>query len=373
MDEVDGVGDLADVAQRLPRQRPADPGVSARDGHQCAHDEAVDEHAPREEELGPRVAVADLPPQPHLQREQCIRGHLHAGAAQPPHESGCPLPHHPQHRERRADEELPGANLGRVVGAGHAFALGVDPWQARPEGAVGLVPSPEQEPGAGQRGEHGEQPPRRRRRAPAGEEREHDEGEHQVHLLFERQAPQVLHRVRQPEQPAVVLAGDEQVGVLPVRESAEPFPEAEAPTRAGERRPDHDDAEQHHERGGKQPAGAALVEPPQRDRAAALPLGDHQPRDQEAREGEEHRDRQHAARQPRDVVVVEQHDRDAEPTDAVERGQVIDTSTGRLRLGARQGFGGAHGVLSHSSGRPPACRGVVLASTRPYGSFARRS
>ena len=153
----------------------------------------------------------------------------------------------------------------------------------------------------------------------------HDERPDQVELLLDRERPHVPQRRRLRELVEVRLPREDEPPVRDVAERGERVgPDAVELTGRREHAGVHHDADHHQEQRGEQPPGAAHPERLQVDASPPRPLGDEQRGDEEAAQHEERVDAEEPADRPRLTGVVEEHGRDREGPDAVERGLVAE-------------------------------------------------
>ena len=204
----------------------------------------------------------------------------------------------------RADQQGLRAGVGAVVDARRVLARHVENGHQR-------------------RRRHDHQPARDEQhlqRAAPPQQEAHDERPHEIELLFDRQRPHVAQRRRLRELVEVGLAGEDEAPVRDVAEGGDRVA-ADAVELAGSREHSgvHDDADHHEEQRGQQPLRPPHPEPLEIDAPAVRPLGDEQGRDEEAAQDEEGVDAQVPPDRPALTGVVEEHRRDREGADAVER------------------------------------------------------
>ena len=332
--DVQPVADAADEHERSPREESGDTGVRGGVPHHHAREQPVHHHPHGEQARG---VQPDEIPHRHLHGEGGRRRAISGGG---PHERGDPGHHtgtHPPHRERCAEHELRGSGLERVVGALVAGTGGPEAAEREAEGGEGEQDLVEL-----------------RSQAVRAEQHVHQHREHHVDLFLDRQRPHVLERRRVGEQLAVGAPGEDQVPVLPIGERGEPGAKADAAVRRGSEPPHLGDDEERHERGGHQAAESPLVEALHVDRGVLAVLLHEQAGDQKAREGEEHRDGEDpaaelAAEEDR-LVVVEEHEWDAEATDAVERRQVRQLAVGQVPPAVAGGGSGSDDRIGRNGG-----------------------
>ena len=262
--EVPGVGDLAQVVQWHSGQQPD----RARGGGRGAGDDHGDRRPDREQGapagIGGRAAEDDRG-----------RGEDNEAAAGQQRRDGAWHAHpERQHEgEDAAGGELPDPGQGREVGGAR---IGRGEGEAVGEGGQGQRHDEERDRGA----QAHPQPPRAER----GEAEQQRPGE--VELLLDRERPVVLHRAGQRlfEGEVVDRLGDE-VPVDEVERRGEHVGGHLLALGRREQRPRRDHGEgQHDHRQGQQALGPAGVEAADRERAAALDLGQDQAGDQKAGE-----------------------------------------------------------------------------------------
>ena len=208
--------------------------------------------------------------------------------------------------EERAHEQLGRARVGAVVHARRAVACVQHP--ARHDGR--------DDAGCEQRAEHLPAPQRRRAPRQPRDER-HDEREHDVELLLDRERPEVQHRRRGAEEVRVALPRRVEAPVRDVREGGEHVA-AQQPELVvrRDRRPEDQHAGQREHRGREQAPGPPA--PEAAEGHAPFALGEQQARDQEARQREEGADPEEAAPGKAVLRVVEEHHGDREAAQPVE-------------------------------------------------------
>ncbi len=162
---------------------------------------------------------------------------------------------------------------------------------------------------------------------------DHDQGPHQVELLFDRERPHVPQRAhrRLQELVDVRLPRRDEVPVRDVPERRQPVDgEALAVDLIVEQqRVDADDREEQQQRG-HEAARPPRPERPERDRVRPAPLVDEQARDQEAAEDEEEVDAEEPARRDVGREVVQDHGEHGQAAQPVERAKVREPRSASL-------------------------------------------
>jgi hypothetical protein len=243
---------------------------------------------------------------------------------QPPRlrrDPGMQAPARPDHRQRRADEQLERPRVGAVIDA-----RGVE---------RGAVEDGHQDARGERRGEGGEGEPRPRPGGPLqlwheAQAAHQQEGPGDVELLLDRERPEVVERrgrreagevgdVVEDQPPVVEVAGGAQRGGAEVGRLV----------RADQRHPGHHHGE-HQEEAGEQAAGAGSPERLQPD-PAFVHLVEQDVGDQVAAEGEEHTHAEQPAFGPAEFEVVEDHADHRDRAQPVEARHVAIGSLYRFR------------------------------------------
>ncbi len=344
--QVHAVADPSEQDQGRHREGRRDDVVAQRrDDHRTG--------AHRRREQPPRVQPRAVEPcDDHERGERCQAGQSRPGREQPG--SGRAVAAFvvvgagpAQHRagEQRADQQLRGSGVGPEVGTVDRGPRGESVRQGRERREATQHDHQQPEPAA-------------RRHPGPGQHRGEQQRQHDVELLLDREAPEVLERRGRRLRGAVAGALRDEVpvdqfGERPGHVAAQVPELLDLPDAGGA----HEDHEPDRQPGrGQQPSEAsgeeaAQVHPRGRRRR---PLAQQQRGDQEAREREEHRHAEEATSSPGDVAVERHDGHDGQGSDAVERRDVAE----RANLEHPVGSG-----TSRSAARHP--HGVTVASVDP--------
>ena len=231
----------------------------------------------------------------------------------PPGDPGAQHPARPDHRQRRADQQLLRPRVGAVVDPGRVEAGAVehrhqdDRDERRPERHQGQARAD------------------LRARPHLGNELQPDqqqEGPEDVELLLDRQRPEVVERLRRRELGEVGDVMEDQPPVLEVEErAARGLAEVGGLVRADHGHPGHDHDQQHDQRREQAPRPGE-PEPREVDPPPSLHLREQQVGDQVAAEGEEDADPQQAAGDPVGAEVVGEYAQHCDCPQTIESGHV---------------------------------------------------
>ncbi len=330
MQQVDAVGDPAQLAQWLGRQPPLDRPRLEDHAQQEDRGEGVDREAALVE---PRRGLLDGAPPERGDQQHHDTDAGHEPPGQSFHELG---PGGQHHGEERPGQQLHRPGLGAVVHPSRVGPRGV-------EGDHGHRGQPRQRPEGDDQDPPG--PP------PHGQQARHQQREEQVELLLDRQRPEVLDGRRGGEQVGVGLVGEDEPPVGHVRQGGQDVAgQLGQLVGGGDERPEQqDDAGQGQQGRRHQASEAPPPERPQRHAARPAVLSQEQGGDQETRQGEEGRDAEVAADGPREPAVEEEHPGHRQPAESVDRRLVRECHPARRR--ARRRPAGPAGQPRHEATR----------------------